>query len=342
MRSTGTSNEGRIATCLGAVGEGDLQHLGQQVQRVHRAEAQALDVVAFEDVQHLGDVHARCGGRRRADDLPIAIAAADRRALDHAVVGEVLFGDEAAGFLHALDQQVAQRTAMKCALALLGDQGQSLAIVGLHEARAGFQRRAIGQQSRGCQLVLHKVGGRALDAVGQVRRHREAAGGMTDRGLHDVGERHRAVAPQGQGPGQQRARHGNRLRADLILAALDVVDLRRGAGHRPVHVRAASQRHRAHAVDDGVGAVGETDVTGRAADQADHHRLGDGERELRGDGGVDGIAAGRQHLHPGGGTQRMVGHHHALGAVRRLLFAGEERAGALPPVRSAHVSRSFP
>jgi hypothetical protein len=28
--------------------------------------------------------------------------------------------------------------------------------------------------------------------------------------------------------------------------------------------------------------------------------------------------------------------------VRRLLLTFEERAGALPPVRAAHVSRSFP
>ena len=223
-------DEGRIAARLGAVGEGDLQHLGQQMQRVHGAEAQALDVVAFEDVQHLGDVHARCRGRRRADDLPIAIAAADRRALDDAIVGEVLFGDEAAGLLHALDQQVAERAAMQRALALLGDQSQRLAIVGLHQARAGLQRRAIGQQAGGRQLVRQKLGGGALDAVGQVGRDREAAGGMADRGLHDVGERHRAVAAQGQGPGQQRARRGDRLRPDLVLAALDVVDLRRGAG----------------------------------------------------------------------------------------------------------------
>jgi hypothetical protein len=35
-------HEGGIAARLGAVGEGDLQHLGQQMQRVDRAEAQCF------------------------------------------------------------------------------------------------------------------------------------------------------------------------------------------------------------------------------------------------------------------------------------------------------------
>ena len=231
---------------------------------------------------------------------------------------------------------------MQRRLALLGDQGQGLAVVGLHQPRAGLQRRAVGQQPGRRQLVLHKIGGGALDAIGQVRRHREAAHGMTDRGLHDVGQRHRAVAAQGQAPGQQRARHGDRLRADLVLAALDVEDLRRGAGDRAVHVGRPPSGTALMPSMTVWRAVGETDMTGRAADQADHHRLDDGQRELRGDGGVDRVAAGRQHLHAGGGAQRMVGDHHALGAVRRLLFAREERTGALPPTRLAHVSRSFP
>jgi len=50
-----------------AVGERDLHHLGQQMDGLRRAEAEGLDVKPFEDVQHLGDMHAggrgRCGPR---------------------------------------------------------------------------------------------------------------------------------------------------------------------------------------------------------------------------------------------------------------------------------------
>ena len=58
MRVDRHIDEGRIGGRRGAVGEGDLQHLGQQMQRLGRAEAQRADVVAFQDVQHLDDVHA--------------------------------------------------------------------------------------------------------------------------------------------------------------------------------------------------------------------------------------------------------------------------------------------
>ena len=335
-------HEVRIAARLGAVGEGDLQHLGQQMERVHRAEAQLRDVVAFEDVQHLRDVHARRGGRRRADDLPAAIAAADRRALDHAVVGEVLARDEAAGPLHALDQQVAERAAMQRRLALLGDQGQRLGVVALHQALAGLERRAVGQQAVGGERFVEQVGGGALDAVGEIGRDREAARGVADRGLHHVGERHRAVASKREAPGAQRAGRGHRLRPDLVLAALDVVDLRRGAGDRPVHVgwpasgtalmpsmiRWLPSARRIWQVVPPIRPtiIGSTTVSANWAATA----------------ASIGVAAGGQHLHAGGGGQRMVRDHHAAAAMRRLLLAGELRAGALPPVRLAHVSRSFP
>ena len=69
-------------------------------------------------------------------DLPAAILAADRRALDHAVFGEILARDEAAGVLHALDEEVAQRPAVQRLFALLGDQGQRLGIVALHQPLA--------------------------------------------------------------------------------------------------------------------------------------------------------------------------------------------------------------
>jgi hypothetical protein len=57
----------------GAVGKGDLQHLGQQVHRVGRAEASAGDVEAFQDVQHLPDVQRPGARRRRAGDLEAAV-----------------------------------------------------------------------------------------------------------------------------------------------------------------------------------------------------------------------------------------------------------------------------
>ena len=262
--------------------------------------------------------------------------AADRGALFDLVAGEIVAAHEAAGLLHALDEQVAQRPTVQRLLALLRDESQRLGVLRLHQPLARLQRRAIGQEQRGGELVLRQVGAGILDAVREIGRHRKAAGGVADGGRHHVGQAHRAEALQRQAPGAQRARRRDRLRPDQVLLALDVVDFGRGAGHRLVHVGMAHLRHGAHAVEDAMAAVGQADVAGRAADQPDHHRLDHGQRELHGHGRVDRIAPGREHFEAGGGGQRMVGDRHARRPVRRLFLAGELRARALAPCRLGH------
>ena len=229
------------------------------------------------------------------------------------------------------------------ALALLGDQGQRLAIVGLHQARAGLQRRAVGQQAGGRQLVLQKIGGGALDAVGQVRRDREAARGMADRGLHDVGERHRAVAPQGQGPGQQRARRGDRLRARP--------GSRGPRRRRPPARRRATGRYMSGRPASGTALmpsmtvwvpsarrmwqvvppirptiIGSTTVSANCAATAASTAL------------PPAASISMPAAEPSGWLVTTTPFVPCAGCFSQV----EERAGALPPVRSAHVSRSFP
>jgi len=48
-----------------AIGEGDLEHLGKIMDRGGRAEAELCDIMAFENVEHLCDMHAGGRGRRR-------------------------------------------------------------------------------------------------------------------------------------------------------------------------------------------------------------------------------------------------------------------------------------
>ena len=314
------------------------------MQRVHRAEAQALDVVAFEDVQHLGDVHARCRGRRRADDLPVAIAAADRRALDHAVVGEVLRARRSrrpspctrpAG--RPADRHAApSRPAGRSGSAPRHSRACTSRVPAFNGAPSGSRRR------RG-QLVLQKIGGGAVDAVGQVRRHREAAGGVPDRGLHDVGERHRAVAAQGQAPGQQRARRGDRLRARP--------GSRGPRRRRPPARRRATGRYMSGRPASGTALmpsmtvwlpsarriwqvvppirptiIGSTTVSANCAATAASTAL------------PPAASISMPAAEPSGWLVTTT----PLRAMRRLLLTCEERTGALPPTRLAHVSRSFP
>src|SRR5688500_9630744 len=50
-----------VAARSGAIGEGDLEHFCEVMNRRRGAEAELCDIVAFENVEHLRDVHA--GGR---------------------------------------------------------------------------------------------------------------------------------------------------------------------------------------------------------------------------------------------------------------------------------------
>ena len=89
-------------------------------------------------------------------------------------------------------------------------------------------------------------------------------------------------------------------------------------------------------------AIGQPDMGDAAAEHADHHRLDHGQGEQRGDGGVDRIAAGQQHLRAGRRGQRMVGHHHAARAGGGLLLAGEgRRAGCRGDVCSWDPARRW-
>ena len=169
----------------------------------------------------------------------------------------------------------------------------------------------------------------------QIRRCEIAARGMFDRGLHHVGQAHGAETAQGFAPCVQRARHRDGFWAVEIFVVDSVEDVMRGARLRTIAVRLHHGRHRALPVDEAMAAVGGADMRHAAADDADHHRLDHRQREQRCDRGIDGVAAGRQHLGPSRGRQRMIAHHHATTAGRGPLLARESRCRPLAPV-SAH------
>src|ERR1700760_3705727 len=148
------------------------------MDRLRRTEARCLDVVAFEDVEHLRDVDAGSRGRRRTQNLPVAIVATDRQTLDAFDGGEIIARDEAAMLCHVVDQDIAERAAIERGLAMLADVSERLRIFGLHDTLAGLQRRAVRQIYRRNRLVLEHDGGAITDAFVQVRRGTIAARGM--------------------------------------------------------------------------------------------------------------------------------------------------------------------
>ena len=296
------------------------------------AEAERRDVVALQNIQHLRDVHAGGGGRRRPEDLPAAIIGPDRRALDGLVGCQVLARDEAAMGLHVIDEDVAERTRIERGVAMLRNIGERLGIFRLHDALAGLQRRSLRQIDRRDRLVLQHHGRAVADAFMQVGRRRIAARGVLDRGLHDIGERHGAEPPQRFAPGLERTGHGDRLRAVQVFVADGIEHVMRRARLRAIGVGPNRQRHGALAVDEAVAAVTEPDMRHAAADDADHHRLDHGQREQGGDRGIDGVAAGGEHLGARGRGQRMIADHHAAAARCRLLLTLEDGVGAIAPV----------
>ena len=306
------------------------------MDRLGRAESQFGDIVAFENVEHLRDVHAGCRRRRRPQDFPAAIVGADRLTLDRLVGREILAGDEAAILLHVVDQDIAERSLIQRRFAVLRNIGQRLRIFRLHHALAGLQRRSLGQIDRRDRLVLQHLLGAVGDAFVQIGRRRIAARGVLDRGLHDIGKAHGAEAPQRLAPGLQRARHSHRFRPGEILVSDGVEHVMRRARLRRVGVGTNRQRHGALAIDETMAAVGKPDVRHAAADDADHHRFDHGQREQRRDRGIDGVAAGGEHFGAGARGQRMIADHHAAAGGRRLFLTLKGCGRAIPPV-TGHV-----
>ena len=142
----GHVDEGRVCRRDGAIGEGDAQSFGEKMDVVGRAEPEHANVVGLQYVQHLHDVNAGRGRRRRPDDFVAAIGPAYRLTLDHVVSGEIRLLDQSAGRGHEGRQRSAEWAVEQCGSARLGDQPQALRIVGLDEPRARLEGGSVGEE----------------------------------------------------------------------------------------------------------------------------------------------------------------------------------------------------
>src|SRR6185312_13867443 len=87
-----------------AIEEGAAVGLRDQVDRGGRVRSRTLEVVAFQDVEQLDENDAARRGRRRADDGEAAVCPRDRLAIEHAVVGEILGGDQSPTLLDEIGE----------------------------------------------------------------------------------------------------------------------------------------------------------------------------------------------------------------------------------------------
>ena len=243
---------------------------------------------------------------------------------------------------HVLGDAPPERATVEQRRPLGRDGAQRRRVVGLHQPVAALQGGAVRQEDASAGRESREIGGRFREALGEIARHAEAVLGMADGRRHHGGAVDGAEARQHLAPGGQVAGHADRFQPDAVLAVdgFHVVGPR--VGDRPVHVRPGRGGRRGVAVDRGVDAPAEIELGVARAEDPDHHRLDHAEREQRGDGRVDGVAAAGQHLGAGRRGQRVVGHHHAARRAHGLLLGLKVRARAGAPAArggagSAHL-----
>ena len=100
-----------------------------------------LERVGLEDVEHLQDMNAAGGGRCRRDNLEVAEGASDRRALQHAVVGQILFSDQSVIGRHVAGDQCGGLARIKAIGPFVANTRQGACQIRLLKQRTGGGRR---------------------------------------------------------------------------------------------------------------------------------------------------------------------------------------------------------
>ncbi len=296
-----------IAEKQRAVGIGAFHRFDQIMQLLRLVGMR--EVVAFENVEHLDQLDAARRRRRHRDDVIAAIGAAHRRALDGAVVSQIVGGHHAARGLHGRGDFVRDRPLVEGARALARDRLERLREIALDQTVAGRHRAAVGFEEN-------------LRRRGPARQPRVL-----------VGQRLRPVV----GEGEAVARHRNRRRDQIgqreTAGAVFVLGQREagdGAGHadgkrgiaRFLRIGIALRIEKAFGVDAarrgfaiidrGVVAIGEVDHHEAAAAEIAGARIADGQRKADRDRGIHRIAALLQNVVADAGRARLLRHHHAV------------------------------
>ena len=100
------------------------------------------EIVALQDVEHLDQRHAAGGRRRHGDDVVAAIAAAQRRALDRAIILQIVRRHDAAGAAHRGGDLLGDAALVEGARAVVGDGLQRVGEIELQQPVAFVQRLA--------------------------------------------------------------------------------------------------------------------------------------------------------------------------------------------------------
>ena len=317
-------HEVRIADGGRVVREPALHRLGGQVHVARRQRRVLRQVERAEDLQDLDERDA-ADGRRRGDDVESAVPAPHRLALDRPVGGKVGFRDPATLRGHLRHDRCGECAAVEHVRAALGDGAKARPEVGVLQRVAGFEWQAPRAQQAG----ERRIGPDGVEVVEDDARERRADDkpliGQANGRREYAGERHGAVLLQRCGQSGHRPRNGDRRMPGARHA---VREIKRGGRRRPV-------------VDgDGLPRTGEEGHHHALAADPARVRLDDANREGSGDGGVNRVAAGLEHLQAGLGSQRVRRRHHApLCRHLRVARGGGGRREGRGKDRGGHQRR---
>ncbi|MDT4824057.1 hypothetical protein FQZ97_573000 [compost metagenome] len=310
-----------------AVGEGQLDGFGEQMDIGRGVVAQRAQVARLQDVQHLQQ-RRPLAPEAATVDLGAAEVGNERGVDVDGEGSQVVVGDEAAFFLVVLDDGGGYVAFVEGAAG--GGQASQAALalaqaffVG-HVLEAGGQIGLAEDGPRGRRFAAGQVDGRAGSPAGVVlfvlgqdfrhqRVHDEAVAGQPYRTGGDVAEAHRAEAFQGSNPGVGRRWNDGAQDAGRYRAAVLFQECFQPGRLGPI----AQARDAGHAARAGL-----VDQDGRDAAEVHDVALHDAQRDPGRHARIDRVAAGLQDVHAGLRGQVVASRDHVVQAGQRGPHGG--------------------
>ena len=142
---------------------------GEQVDGLGGVPAVCFDVVGFEHVEHVDKEDAAGGGRAHRDDFVFFVGSGDGVAVDGLVVAEIGAGDESAGFLLLVSEEVGGFSCVESVAAAACDALECFGEIFLDETVAGFPGPAIAaNEDFGCAGVFLEGIAFEVERVGEI------------------------------------------------------------------------------------------------------------------------------------------------------------------------------
>ena len=144
----------RVTEIAAAIGVGELHALYHPVQVGGAIVPIGLERIGLEDVEHLQNMNAAGRGRCRRDNLEIAKGASHWWALEHAVAGKILSGDQPIVGRHVAGNEFGGFACVKTVSPFVTDTRQGARQIRLLKQRAGRRSRVTALQVDALGLLI--------------------------------------------------------------------------------------------------------------------------------------------------------------------------------------------